>query len=103
VGFDFPSIIRWISPKYGVLHKVRFHNCQFEEKISPSLTSPGPSQPLVFAAPQTIIMNPGPRFTLVDSEVRKLLALQALAEKLPNSFNDSSRIVMRLPMCLLII
>jgi hypothetical protein len=69
VGFDFPSIIRWVSPKSGVLHKVRFQNCQFEEKIFPSLTSPGPSQPLVFAAPQTITMNPDPKITIADSKV----------------------------------
>ena len=70
VGFDSPSIIRWVSPKSGVLDKARFQNCQFEEKISPSLTSPGPSQPLVFAAPQTLTMNLDPMTTLTDSEVR---------------------------------
>ena len=92
MGFDSPSIIRWVSPKSGVLHKARFQNCQFEEKVFPSLTSPGPSQPLVFAAFQIITMNPDPRTTLADSEVKKLLALQALAEKLPNGSNDSSQI-----------
>ena len=92
MGFDSPSIIRWVSSKSRVLHKVRFHNYQFKEKVFPSLTSPGPSQPLVFAAPQTITMNPNPRTTLANSEVRKLLALQALVEKLPDGFNDSSRI-----------
>jgi hypothetical protein len=92
VGFDSPSIIRWVSPKSGVLHKAHFQNCQFEEKIFPSLISSGSYQPLVFAALQTLTMNPDPRTTLADSEVRKLLDLQALVEKLPDGFNDYSRI-----------
>jgi hypothetical protein len=71
---------------------VCFQNFQFKEKIFPSLTSSGPSQPMVFAAHQTITMNQDPRTTLADSEIIKLLALQALAEKLPDDFNDSSRI-----------
>jgi hypothetical protein len=37
-------------------------------------------------------MNPDPMITLADSEVRKSLDLQALAENLPDNFNDSSRI-----------
>lgn len=37
-------------------------------------------------------MNPDPITNLANSEVRKLLDLQALAEKLPDGFNDSSRI-----------
>ena len=93
VGFDSPSIIHWVSPKSGVLHKARFQNCQFEEKIFPSLTSPGPSQPLVFADSQIITMNPDPRTTFADFEVRKLLALQTLAEKLLYSFKFSSQII----------
>ena len=37
VGFDFPSTIRWVSLKFGVLHKVCFQDCQFKEKIFPYL------------------------------------------------------------------
>jgi hypothetical protein len=80
-----------------MLHKARFQNCHFEEKSCPSLTSPDPCQPLVFVAPQTITMNPEPKTILAESEIRKLLALQALVEKLPEGFNDSSRIT-RIPL-----
>jgi hypothetical protein len=37
-------------------------------------------------------MNPDPRTALADSEVKKLLTLKALAEKLPDGFSNSSRI-----------
>jgi hypothetical protein len=37
-------------------------------------------------------MNPDPRTALADSEVKKLLILKALAEKLPDGFSNSSRI-----------
>ena len=92
VGFDSPSIIRYVSPQTGILHKARFQNCQFEETVFPSLTSASPSQSLVFADVESFTKNPDPRTSLADLEVKKLLALQALAEKMPDGFSDSSRI-----------
>jgi hypothetical protein len=92
VGFDSPSIIRYVSPSTGVLHKARFQNCQFDESHFPPLVSSQPSPSLEFWAPETFTMNPDPRTALADSEVKKLLTLKALAEKLPDGFSNSSRI-----------
>jgi hypothetical protein len=92
VGFDSPSIIRYVSPSNGVLHKARFQNCQFDESHFPPLASSQPSPSLEFWAPKTFTMNPDPRTALADSEVKKLLTLKALAEKLPDGFSNSSRI-----------
>jgi hypothetical protein len=92
VGFDSPSIIRYVSPKTGTLSKARFQNCQFNERVFPPLTAGSSSQPLQFSAPQTFTQNPDPRTGLANSEVQKLLDLQALANKLPDGFTDSKRI-----------
>jgi hypothetical protein len=92
VGFDSPSIIRYVSPSTGVLHKARFQNYQFDESHFPLLASSQPNPSLEFWAPETFTINPDPRTTLADFEVKKLLTLKALAEKLPDGFSNSSRI-----------
>ena len=92
VGFDSPSIVRYVLPHTGTLSKARFQNCQFDERVFPSLSSDSSSQPIQFYSPQTFTANPDPRTGLADMEVKKLLDLQALAHKLPDSFSDSERI-----------
>ena len=92
VGFDSPSVIRYLTPSTGVLHKASFQNSQFDENSFPSVTSPQPNTPLEFWAPETFTLNPDPRTALTDSEVKKLLDLQALAEKLPDGFTNISRV-----------
>jgi hypothetical protein len=48
VGFDSPSIIRYVSPSTGILHKARFQNCQFDESHFLLLASSQPSPSLEF-------------------------------------------------------
>ena len=92
VGFDSPSIIRYLNPETGVLHKARFQNCKFDETVFPSVIVSKPNTPLEFWAPETLTMNPDPRIALTDSEVEKILDLKSLAEKLPNGFTNISRV-----------
>ena len=92
VGFDSPSVIRYLIPETGVLHKVRFQNCKFDETVFPSVTVSKPNTPLEFWAPETLTMNPDPRIALTDSEVKKILDLKSLAEKLPDGFTNISRV-----------
>jgi hypothetical protein len=37
VGFDSPSIIRYLEPLTGDIFKARFEDCHFNESIFPSL------------------------------------------------------------------
>ena len=92
VGFDSPSVIRYLTPETGVLHKARFQNCKFDETVFPSVTVSKPNTPLEFWAPETLTMNPDPRTALTDSEVKKILDLKSLAEKLPDGFTNISRV-----------
>ena len=82
-----------MSPLTGTLHKVRFQNCQFDERVFPPLIPTKPKHSLEFWTPKTFMLNPDPRTALADSEVQKLLELKALTEKLPDGFNDFSRII----------
>ena len=44
-------------------------------------------------APTTFTLNPDPRTGLADLEVQKILHLRSLAEKLPDAFTNTSRIL----------
>ena len=96
VGFDSPSIIRYVNPSTGSLLRARFANCRFEEDIFPSLrggaTSQSASQGLIFKAPETLTMYSDPRTSLVETQVAKILHLQRIADQTPDGFNDATRI-----------
>jgi hypothetical protein len=92
VGFDSPSIIRYLNPATGIIHKARFQNSKFDENKFPSVVATKPSPPLEFWAPETFTQNPDPRTALADTEVKKILDLKALAERLPDGFTNILRI-----------
>jgi transposase InsO family protein len=92
VGFDSPSIIRYLTASTGTMHKARFQNSKFDENKFPSITSTKPSLPLEFWALETLTLNPDPRTALADTEVKKILDLKTLAEKLPDGFTNIPRI-----------
>ena len=92
VGFDSPSVIRYLIPSTCVLHKAHFQNCKFDETIFPLVTVSKPNAPLNFWAPETLTLNPDPRIALTNSEVKKILDLKNLAEKLPNGFTNIPRV-----------
>jgi hypothetical protein len=92
VGFDSPSIIRYLIPSTGIMHKARFQNSKFDENKFPSISSTKPSLPLEFWAPETLTLNPDPRTALVDIEVKKILDLKTLAKRLPDGFTNIPRI-----------
>jgi hypothetical protein len=93
VGFDSPSIIRYLDPSTGNLYKARFFNCRFIETKFPTLTLPSNPTPLNFGAPETLTLNPDPPTSLPNTEVIKLLNLRNLAENTPNGFSTQPRII----------
>jgi hypothetical protein len=93
VGFDSPSIIRYINTRTTQVHKARFENCRFVETIFPTIPSPPGEAPLTFRAPISMTMNPDPRTTLPDEEVKKLIHLQTIAARIPDSFESGPRIL----------
>lgn len=90
VGFDSPSIIRYVSPTTGTLLRAQFKNCKFVEHVFPTLPTIKPSIALDFWAPETYTLNPDPRTALTDTEVKKLLHLQSLADRVPDGFSNST-------------
>ena len=92
MGFDSLSILRYFIPSTGALLKARFQNCIFEENVFPHVPCPKGTSDLNFYSPQTFTLNPDPRTSLSETEVQKILHLQALADRLPNGFSDMPRV-----------
>ena len=97
LGFDSPSIVRYKLPHREDIYKARFQNCKFIETRFPGAHNPtkprNPKDKLNFRALETLTLNPDPRTALTDTEVRKLLDLQSLAEKVPDGFQSGPRIL----------
>ena len=69
MGFDSPSIIRYLVPSTKTLLRARFQNCVFEEIVLPHVPCSKGTPDLNFYSPQTFTMNPNPRTTLPETEV----------------------------------
>ena len=92
IGYDSPSIIRYLSIPAGTLFRARFQNSHFDENIFPSLPNTKNIGLLDFFALQTFTQNPNPHIALTEQEVRKLISLKGLADRLPDGFSDAPRI-----------
>ena len=93
VGFDSPSIIRYLDPTTRNLYKARFANCRFIETNFPPLPSQSKPTQLNFGAPETQTMNPDHPTPLRNTEVIKLLNLRNLALNTPDGFSTYPRII----------
>ena len=89
MGFDSPSILRYFVPSTGALLKARFQNCVFEENVFPHVPYSKGTPDLNFYSPQTFTLNLDPRTSLSETEVQKILQLQALVDRLPDGFFDT--------------
>lgn len=91
LGFDLPSIVRHKIPRKEEIYKARFQNCKsIEHKFSEGINK---HEPVNFKEVETLTKNPDRRTALTDSEVRKLLNLQKLAETIPDGFQSGLRII----------
>ena len=93
LGFDSPSVIRYKLIGSDDIYKARFQNCKFIETKFPSSKAKVDHSKLIFKSEETLTLNPDPRTALADAEVRKLIHLQALAEKIPDGFHSGPRII----------
>ena len=93
MGFDSPSIIRYLEPSTGNLLKAKFANCRFIEHVFATAHQPNSDTPLNYVAPKTFNMNPDPPTSLTNTETIKLLKIKALAENTHDGFSTEDRII----------
>ena len=93
VGFESPSIIKYLEPMTGDIFTARFADCQFIETVFPALG--GEKQQL---KRQKIFWNASslshfdPRTNQCESEVQKIIHLQEVANQLPDAFTDVKKV-----------
>jgi len=95
VGYDSPSIIKYLEPTTGDLFKARYEDSQFDESTYPSLGGDNSrliSKDLEWFRPSTSWQDPRTRDC--DLEVQKIIHLQELANKLPEAFTDPNRMTL---------
>ena len=94
VGFDSPSIIRYLEPLTFDVFTTRFADCHFDETNFPQL---GERRKVhkVSHDPQwkvTHLSHLDPRTSQSENEVRRIVHLQQIAEQLPDAFTDTEKV-----------
>ena len=90
VGYESPSIIKYLEPFTGDLFTARFADCHFDEKLYPTLG--GETKQLVINWNALSLSHYDPRTKQCEQEVQKIIHLQNLASQLPDAFTDPKRV-----------
>lgn len=96
VGYDSPSIIRYLEPLTGDLFTARFADCHFYETVFPSLGGdknvnvPNERRELSWTTPTLSHLDP--RTAQSEAEVQRILDLQSIAQSMPDAFTDLARV-----------
>ncbi|KAL8157913.1 hypothetical protein AgCh_002571 [Apium graveolens] len=95
VGFDSPSIIRYLEPLTGDVFTIRYANYHFDESIFPTLVG----DKLLHKINPDLTWNTSglnaldPRTNQCESEVQRIIHMQNIVNKMPDIFSDSRHIV----------
>ncbi|KAF7137709.1 hypothetical protein RHSIM_Rhsim07G0041900 [Rhododendron simsii] len=94
VGFDSPSIIRYLEPLTGDVFKARFEDCHFDESVFPPLggdkLQPEAQREIIWNA--STLSHLDPRTNQCELEVQRIIHLQSIANRLPDAFTDTKRV-----------
>ncbi|KAK6163703.1 hypothetical protein DH2020_000567 [Rehmannia glutinosa] len=98
VGFDSPSIIRYLEPMTGDLFTARFADCHFDEttflsmgRDKDNLDKQKPVESISWN--EQSLSHLDPRTSEYESEVNRIIHLQNIANRLPDAFNDASKVM----------
>ncbi|KAM2842345.1 hypothetical protein PS2_030496 [Malus domestica] len=94
VGFDSPSIIRYLKPLTGNMFTTRFDDCHLDEIVFPSLwgekTVPEERKELTWVVPT--LSHFDPRSTQCENEVKMIVHLKSIVNQIPDAFNDAMKV-----------
>ncbi|GKV50529.1 hypothetical protein SLEP1_g57232 [Rubroshorea leprosula] len=93
VGFESPSIIKYLEPMTSDLFTTRFADCHFDENLFPALGGEEQKlkkQELTWDA--LSISHLDPRTGQSELEVQKIIHLQKIANQLPDAFTDAKKV-----------
>jgi len=96
IGYESPSIIKYLEPSTGDLHTARFADCIFNEDHFPALgggkyLSKDKCREINWET--TGIHGMDPRTSETELEVQNILHLQRIANELPEAFTNTKEII----------
>lgn len=92
VGFETPSIIRYLEPLTGDVFTARFADCQFNEVVFPTLGKREKEGKRDISWNEPSLLHLDPYTKQCELEVQKIVHLQAIANQLPDAFTDTKRV-----------
>jgi hypothetical protein len=92
VGYETPSIIKYLEPMTGDLHTALYADCVFDEDHVPALGERHPEECWEIEWNVTRMQSLDPRTSESELEVRRIIHLQSLANELPDAFTDHKRV-----------
>jgi hypothetical protein len=93
VGYETPTIIKYLEPMTGDLHTARYANCVFDEDHFPALGGerhPEECREIEWNA--TVTQSLDPHTSESELEVQRIIHLQGLANELSDAFTDHKRV-----------
>ncbi|PRQ53193.1 putative RNA-directed DNA polymerase [Rosa chinensis] len=96
VGYESPTIVRYLEPLTGDLFTARFADCHFDETVFPSLGGDKNTnvqqerQELSWSVPTMSHLDP--HTAQSELEVRRIIELQNVADTLPDAFSDIAKV-----------
>ena len=94
IGFDSPSIIRYLEPLTRNVFTARFANCHFNESVFPLLRGEKsiPKEQREISWKTSTMSHLDPRTNQCELEVQMIIHLQNLANQLPDAFIDTKKV-----------
>ncbi|KAM1768502.1 hypothetical protein ACFX12_046463 [Malus domestica] len=94
VGFDSPSIIKYLEPLTSDMFTARFADCHFDKTIFPLLGEekivPEERKKLTWVVPT--LSHFDPHSTQCENEVKKIVHLQSIANQMSDAFNNAMKV-----------
>ena len=94
VGYDSPSIIRYLEPSTRDVFIARFADCHFNENLFPPLRGENsvPEERREITWNASVMSHFDPRTNQSELEVQKIIHLQNLANQLPDAFTNTNKV-----------
>ncbi|KAL0551257.1 hypothetical protein IC582_010343 [Cucumis melo] len=92
VGFESPSVIRYLEPLRGDVFTARFADCHFNETNFPTLGGEIKKLENKIAWNVSLLSHLDPRTKQCELEVQKIIHLQSVANQISDTFTDTKKV-----------
>ncbi|XP_049390283.1 uncharacterized protein LOC125854750 [Solanum stenotomum] len=92
VGFESPSIIKYLEPMTGDIFTARFTDCHFDKSVYPTLGGEHKQLEKEIDWNSLSLSQLDPRTNQCEQEVKKIIYLQNAANQLPYAFTNLPRV-----------